>query len=363
MKELVAIAKEADAKKDFLPTRGDNSVHQVQQEPERQFGSLRGVIGDLKRNGGKPSVESIATQLSGMHTAQRAPVLLALQQTQGNRYVQRVVAGIQAKLKIGQPGDVYEQEADRVADEVMRMPEPQVQQQAEEEEEEELIQSIPLAKQITPLIQRQVKGEEGEKILQTKEVSGQGFELTSDFESLIQPLRVAGQPLPQSERAFFEPHFGTDFTQVRVHTDSQAAKTARSVNARAVTLGRDIIFGAGQYQPRTYEGRRLLAHELTHVVQQNSSAQTSLLQRWEERPLPLPDIITEPLIGGGSRSYTPPPTPSAASWRAAQTAEENPRWTFRRFREGNGQQMNPTFWSVTYHLILRQLSASVMSVM
>ena len=71
----------------------------------------------IKSNGSTPSVDSIATQLSSMpSTAQRAPVLLALQQTHGNRYVQRVVAGIQAKLKVGQPGDIYEQEADRVAE-------------------------------------------------------------------------------------------------------------------------------------------------------------------------------------------------------------------------------------------------------
>jgi hypothetical protein len=69
-----------------------------------------------------------------MYTAQRAPVLLALQQTYGNRYVQRVVTGIQAKLRIGKPWDIYEQEADRVADAVMRMPEPCVQRQPVEEE-------------------------------------------------------------------------------------------------------------------------------------------------------------------------------------------------------------------------------------
>jgi hypothetical protein len=208
MTESVAVAKEADAKKGFSPTKSsDSSIQRLRDESEMQIGSLRGVIGNIRRDGGKLSVESIATQLGGVSAAQRAPALLALQRTHGNRYVQRVVAGIQAKLKVGQPGDVYEQEADRVADAVLMMPEPLVPRQAEEEEEEEeeedLIQTGPIAEQITPLVQRQVKGVEGEKILQTKEVSGQGFELTSDFESLIQPLRVAGQPLPQSERAFF----------------------------------------------------------------------------------------------------------------------------------------------------------------
>jgi hypothetical protein len=133
MKESVAIAKETNRKKESSPTRSGNSIHRVRNEPERQLGSLRAVIGNIRRNGGTPSVESIATELSSVHSAQRAPALLALQRTHGNRYVQRVVSGIQAKLKISQPGDMYEQEADRVADAVMRMPEPQVQRQMGEE--------------------------------------------------------------------------------------------------------------------------------------------------------------------------------------------------------------------------------------
>ena len=97
------------------------------------------MVGNIKSNGGTPSAESIATELGSMHTAQRAPVLLALQQTHGNQYVQQVVAGIQAKLKIGQPGDMYEQEADRLADSVMRMPIPRVYRQPEDGVDDEKI--------------------------------------------------------------------------------------------------------------------------------------------------------------------------------------------------------------------------------
>jgi len=278
MKESVAVAKEADAKKGVSPTRSDNSIPRLRDEPERQLGSLRDVIGNIRRNGGKPSVESIATQLSGMHSIQRAPALLALQKTHGNRYVQRVVTGIQAKLAVGQPGDVYEQEADRVADEVMRMPEPQVQRRAEEEKEKELIQTKPLVKQITPVVQRQVGKEEREEkeILQTKELSGKAPEVTTDLESSIQSLKGGGQILPESVRAFFEPRFSYDFSQVRVHTDVRAAESARVVNAKAFTIGKDVVFGAGQYSPGTSSGKRLLAHELTHVVQQQGKLQSSL---------------------------------------------------------------------------------------
>jgi hypothetical protein len=230
MKESVAVAKEADAKKGVSPTRSDNSIHRVRNEPERQLGSLRGVIGNITRNGGMPSVENIATELSGVHATQRAPALLALQQTHGNRYVQRVVAGIQAKLKVGQPGDVYEQEADRVAEQVMRMPEPQVQRQGMEEEmkEEKLIQTKYLSDQITPLMQRQPIEEEEEETIQPKEVSTKSPPTRPDIEANIQSSRTGGMPLPKSTRAFFEPRFGHDFSKVKLHTNTRAAELART---------------------------------------------------------------------------------------------------------------------------------------
>jgi hypothetical protein len=315
MTESVAVAKEADAKKGVSPTRSDNSILRVQNEPERQIGSLRDVIANIRRNGGTPSVERIATELSSVHTAQRAPALLALQQTHGNRYVQRVVSRIQAKLKIGQPGDIYEQEADRVADEVIRMPEPRVQRQFElEGEEEETLQTKPLANEITPLVQlrRQEKPEEEEETLQAKsgyepftplvqrqpveeeeELQRQQMEeedeepvqaktgprhspeRASTLETQINSIRNQGQPLPKSVRSFFEPRFGRDFSSVRLHTSRHAADAAQAVNAKAFTIGRDIVFGSGQYSPYTQAGKGLLAHELAHVVQQQGGLQPS----------------------------------------------------------------------------------------
>jgi hypothetical protein len=85
-------------------------------------------------------------------------------------------------------------------------------------------------------------------------------------------LRSPGQPLDRQTRAFFEPRFGHDFSRVRVHADANAAASAAAVNALAYTVGRDVAFGAGQYAPETSAGRKLLAHELTHVVQQGSSS-------------------------------------------------------------------------------------------
>ncbi len=81
-------------------------------------------------------------------------------------------------------------------------------------------------------------------------------------------LRSSGQPLDSQTRAFMESRFAHDFSHVRVHTDAKAAESADAVSALAYTFGRDIVFGAGQYAPGASEGRRLIAHELTHVLQQ-----------------------------------------------------------------------------------------------
>src|SRR3982750_3926095 len=88
--------------------------------------------------------------------------------------------------------------------------------------------------------------------------------------TVYEVLRTPGHPLPLSSRAFMESRFDQDFSQVRVHTDGRAIESARSLNALAYTVGRDVVFDADRYRPETSEGQRLLAHELAHVVQQRS---------------------------------------------------------------------------------------------
>jgi len=204
--------------------------------------------------------------------ATAADQILHLQSTIGNQAVQRLFESgtIQAKLKIGTPNDKYEKEADRVADQVMRMPEPKISRQPVEEEEEELIQPKPIAAQITPLVQRQVEPEEEEEEepIQAKGDNSSTAVTTPGLESSINSLRGGGQPLPESIREYFEPRFGSSFSQVKVHNNLQAANIAKSINAKAFTKGNDVIFNSGQYSPETSSGKRLLAHELTHVVQQ-----------------------------------------------------------------------------------------------
>ncbi len=99
--------------------------------------------------------------------------------------------------------------------------------------------------------------------------------------TLIQESRSGGQPLPASTRSSLEPRFGYGFGDVRVHTDSKADEAARAVGAQAFTLGRDIVFRDGAYRPETASGTHLLAHELTHVVQQRGHTTPSVIRRKE----------------------------------------------------------------------------------
>lgn len=165
---------------------------------------------------------------------------------------------VQAKLEVSEPGDEHEQEADRIAEQVMRMPEPAASRLPPSDGDEKPISP--------PLILRKCAScEEEDQISRKAETS---FDAVHESASIP---TSGGAPLPASERAFFEPRFGYDFRKVRVHQDTQANQSAKALNAAAYTIRNQIVFGAGRYQPNTYEGRRLLAHELTHVIQQENS--------------------------------------------------------------------------------------------
>ncbi|MGQ3685434.1 MAG: eCIS core domain-containing protein [Candidatus Loosdrechtia sp.] len=110
------------------------------------------------------------------------------------------------------------------------------------------------------------------------EGKGEG-EVTSKIETQMNAIRGSGQPLPSAERSSMERRYGVDFRDVRVHTDSNAIELNRELNSEAFTHGRDIYFGAGRYNPTTSSGKKLLAHELTHVVQQGSGADMLRIQR------------------------------------------------------------------------------------
>ncbi|HSZ60714.1 MAG TPA: DUF4157 domain-containing protein [Terriglobales bacterium] len=200
---------------------------------------------------------------------QHAP---ALQRAVGNQAVLRMLSrpapALQTKLTINQPGDRYEQEADRVAEQVMRMPESAAAPDTRASGKDEV-----------NLLRKCAECEKEEK-LQRKEIA-EGTGLAPPIVHEI--LRSPGQPLDTSARAFFEPRFGYDFRQVRVHHDAKAAGSCGSVNALAYTVGRNVVFGAGQYQPNTRAGRLLLAHELAHVAQSHSQTSDSILQRFASK--------------------------------------------------------------------------------
>jgi hypothetical protein len=273
--------------------------------PTRNYNPLENVtckIGDNTCAAKHVSAIQQTGILHPMSKSQRVQSLTKLQQQYGNRFVQRVIAqnAIQTKLRIGQPGDIYEKEADRLAEQVTRMPESQLhRQEEEEEEEEEPLQTKPIGEQIIPLAQRQPIEEEEEEVqakelrgqtfsvtaneklcrqpieeeeeLQPREIPGQTPQVTPNLEARINAIRGGGQSLPESVRAFFGPRFGHDFSHVRVHADAEANTLSHSLNARAFTTGRDMFFRQGEYDLGNRSGRQLLAHELTHVLQQNST--------------------------------------------------------------------------------------------
>ena len=247
--------------------------------------------------------------------------------------ISRISLRPQAKLSISQPGDFHEQQADSVAQQVMRRmaqpvnrqsiqrqqaPDPEDLQmksvdnshtswlQRQQAPEEEELQMKPLVNTITPLVQRQqapdsedlqmksvdnfhtswlqrqqvpeeeeIPEEDTEvqrsSMVQRRPSTG-GIAATDDLETSIQQSRGGGQPLADDIKQPMEQAFGADFTNVNIHTDDNSDKLNKSIQARAFTTGQDIFFRQGEYSPGSNTGKELLAHELTHVVQQNGSA-------------------------------------------------------------------------------------------
>lgn len=244
----------------------------------------------MKRHGisrrDKPDSEMSDPVRSRAPERARPTPIHQLQEALGNRAIGRF---IQTKLQVNQPGDANEQEADRVADQVMRMQDPATDDKGGSGETQV---------SLTPTVSRLADSdsesrlsrmctdcEEVEKGVQLKEIPG----AAPEAHPLVGPAAGSGQPLDSSVRSFFEPRFGHAFDEVRIHTDQQAAESARALNAHAYTLGKDIVFNEGTYSPETNEGRRLLAHELTHTIQQGNSSglQTNLIQR---------DLAIEPTV-------------------------------------------------------------------
>jgi hypothetical protein len=183
---------------------------------------------------------------------------------------------LQRKLMVGAVDDPLEREADRIADQVMRMP----------------ASGLSVASAPLQLNRKCAACEEEEgQALQPKRAGSSAP--TGGVPGIVhEVLRSPGVPLDPATRAFFELRFGQDFGRVRVHTDVQAAESARLVSAHAYTVGRNIVFAPGRFAPRTEHGRQLLAHELAHTIQQSAAGPpggvANVVQRQDDPDVELP---------------------------------------------------------------------------
>jgi hypothetical protein len=186
---------------------------------------------------------------------------------------------IQAKLTVGRSDDKYEREADAMADKVVqRLASPQ-----SLTKKEASLQAKPLAENITPWVQKKCAAceHEEEQTVQAKNESNDSAQTASaSIESQLNATKGSGSPLSESTRTQMESSFGADFSRVRIHQDGAAAEMNRSLQAQAFTHGSDIYFSAGKYNASGENGKHLLAHELTHVVQQSEAAPKNTLQRY-----------------------------------------------------------------------------------
>lgn len=208
---------------------------------------------------------------------------------------------IQTKLIVGKPNDKYEQEADRVADQVVNSTpaaqsniqkksvarsaeEPGIQKMEEEEVQAKPLLSIMRMTEEEPqtklqmLADEELQAKEDEE-LQTKKYTGNSSpEVSPAVEGTIKSTRGQGSPMDKGTKSLMEERIGADFGKVRIHTDSKAHDLNARLNAQAFTVGSDVYFNKAKYNPGTKSGQHLLAHELTHVVQQKGGIQP-LVQR------------------------------------------------------------------------------------
>jgi hypothetical protein len=293
----------------------------------------------------RPVVKSLV-QRSAAAIATPTPAR-ALQNRVGNRAVQAVVApSIQTAAiaaRVSKPTDAAEKEAEETARKVMRMREPPAtplvaQQKAGANGTAQFAAASPLPAS-APTVHRVCAGCEEE--ISTREhanrpvvardatqahrsASADGASQVSEpVAANIRDMQGGGAPLPAATRALFEPRFGADFSQVRVHTGARADSTAKAISAKAFTVGSDIVFAAGQYAPESNEGQHLLAHELTHVVQQDlgrgasaspafSSQSAASPTRVQAAPLVTNVVTSAAELGVGGNDITPTATGAPA---------------------------------------------------
>jgi hypothetical protein len=197
----------------------------------------------------------------------------------------------QPKLTVSRPDDASEREAEQVADHVMRLPA----RDAGRDTDLQHAGDRPDGRATSGEIRRW----RTEPLRTSSQGLGPNRTVPEPLAARLSALAGGGQPLPPGVRSYFEPRFGRDLGDVRLHTDPAAGQLARSVDARAFTLGKSIVFGPGEYAPGSMAGRHLIAHELTHVLQQRKHASRHVPP--SETPLPTDVVAPTVLVpfGGG----------------------------------------------------------------
>jgi hypothetical protein len=226
-----------------------------------------------------------------------------------------IVLPIQCKLTVGAVDDPMEAEADAIADKVMRMPENSfIQRKCSHCEEEEKAQRKPLA-----------------SFIQKKESSGSGTVVSEAVNNQIASTRGSGSTLDSSTKSFMESRFGEDFSNVRIHTGQYASQLSQDLNAQAFTVGNDIYFNSGKYTPESNAGKYLLAHELTHTIQQQGIQRK--IQRTSARATG-PNTATVEHEG--------------ATYRVTKVVDTTTTRTTQRPRFGGGINMDNIFVNLTW---------------
>lgn len=218
---------------------------------------------------------------------------------------------VQAKYAVSEPGDAFEAEADRMADQVVNQApsesqsffnppvSPLVQRRSDDN-----IQEKPLAENITPVM---LKADEKDKEIMPKSEAKPGFP-EMETENQIAGLSGNGNQIDPEIRSGMEQRFGADFSSVKIHSDSSAAALSNRLGAHAFTTGNDIFFNSGKYSPETLSGKHLLAHELTHTIQQGANTRLiskPAIQRWPWDTLTPEETLANEKREFRSRNYGP----------------------------------------------------------
>ncbi|MEM6282509.1 MAG: DUF4157 domain-containing protein [Chloroflexota bacterium] len=266
---------------DRMPLTDNENLNKVRkQESNEASQPQQADVSRIQRAIDNPSSETLTPD-----------VVQSLQSSHGNQFVNRLIQRmgssptsplkfpVQAKMTVTPANDTYEKEADAVAASVVqKMQSPDI-QRAEGEEEEMMMKRIQREEggeeeeMMMKRIQREEGGEEEEmqmKRIQRAEVDEDGGDISSGLESEIESARGGGQSLPDNVAQKMGDAMGADLSGVKVHTDNKADELNSAVQARAFTTGNDIFMKKGEYNPGTKSGQELLAHELTHTVQQGA---------------------------------------------------------------------------------------------